>query len=183
MTKNPWIGIILVIAVIAVVIAYSAGQNSGNAGQVTSVPAATTAQSPATGQEQASPQEQRQCATDGATWFQNWLPSLPAHSLYDGPEYHFNQKLNTCLVYVGEMQDTSPPIIDFSAPLPPSTSAHESYVYNVYANTPILQSWITRSCSGSPSVCTETPNQPFDNSVPNLSSNDFFAQKVVLMSQ
>ena len=80
-------------------------------------------------------------------------------------------KLNACLAYVGYVQ------------MFPSTfsSTHLEYIYNIYANTSILESSTFRTCGGTDG-CTEKINDGF-NGATSIGSNEFISQKDILFSQ
>jgi len=120
-------------------------------------------------------ENQKQCATDGKVFFQNWLQTaLMKGDLSDSPEYHFSRKLNTCLVYVGKNNIWSPS--------GGSTSNYNVlYIYDIYTNKPILQSWTLRTCNGD--QCIERIETPYFSDVQNVGNTDFFAKKKVVMSE
>ena len=127
--------------------------------------------------QSASIQEQKQCAEDGQTFANQWASeNIPTNTygfsyFLATPEYHFSVKLNTCLVYVG--YSSSGAVV--------TTSSHVNYVYNLYANEPILESDTFRTCNY-PSPCTEKVNNGISGN-PTLGTTDFFNQKDVLFSQ
>ena len=179
MENKKWIGVILVLLIAGVVIAYFVAKSPNNI--VTQTPSAQidqgTNQIPARG----SVQTQAQCAADGKVFFRtHWADSEqsgPSSWTYDGPEYHSNQKLKTCLVYVGE-----------TSPLDNNTSStfNDSSATEIYTSQsrPILQSSTDRTCPPG-GQCTETPGDPitFSSDIPNLSTNDFVKQKDILFNQ
>jgi hypothetical protein len=124
--------------------------------------------------------EQEQCNTDGQIFVKKWIVNdLPSGwELSNDPTYYFSTKLNTCLAEVFAISVTPNSIGDTT-----SYSIHRNFIYEIYSNTPILQSETNRTCTGS-GACTETLASIllYDN-LPNLGSNDFITQAKVIMGQ
>lgn len=116
-----------------------------------------------------------QCAADGKKFFDQWLAQqtrpTSGQATYDGPEYHYSTKYNTCLEYVALINTYS-----YST----AVSSHENFIYDIYANKVVLYSSTFRTCDGT--SCSEKVNDSI-TSVPSLSSQDFYAQKAVMMAQ
>jgi len=179
--KNNMKGIliaVIVIAVIAIVGAYFIGQSSNKSIPEGSLNNSSAKSVQIPNQQTASLENQKQCATDGNTFFQNWLatdfpkPQPGAVWKYNGPEYHFNQKLNACLIFV-EMVLTY--AYDPSSPSS-VTADYGSKIFDVYANKLILESWTLRKVDESGKF-----SEKVDFS--SLGSGDFYAQKKILMSE
>lgn len=115
------------------------------------------------------------CAADGSDFFKFWTGNMVQEGWrYDAPQYHYNQKLNTCLALVAQ---TSPfndsPMIGTSRIMD---------VYDVYSNKIVLQSDVYRYC-GDGTACKEVVQHSLDHTMVNLSTDDFNAQAQTVMSQ
>lgn len=171
-SKNSAAWIIAALILVGVV-AYGAGQNEPRTTSITTENTAPVSPiSPNADINLAS-----RCATDGKPFFDNWLATQAKTAkpsdgaIYDGPEYHYSSKYNTCFVYMTWTVNA------FSAAPNGFASYHYDYIYEVYSNKVVLYSGTYRECTQG---CTEKILDSFFD-VPSLSSQDFYNQKTLLM--
>ena len=90
-------------------------------------------------------------------------------NLWDDAEYHYSQKLNTCLVHLRYVNS-----IAFG-----QLSSHHNVVKDVFTNKPILYGDFTRDVKNN----TETINNIWDENIPNVTSTEYFKRKNQLFSE
>ena len=89
--------------------------------------------------------------------------------LWDEPEYHYNSRLNTCLIH-----------IRYLYMLPNSMlSLHYNQVIDIFANKPILYGYFQRDSEKN----TETLLESATGDAPNYTSIEYFKQKNKLFSE
>jgi len=121
-------------------------------------------------------QEKEQCATQGKQFVVGYVLNplnVTADAYADSPIYHFNTKLNTCLV---AMHYTWP---DFD-PNGYGLYTDDSLVVDVNSNQPILYSEFNVNPTAS---TTKIDVLPGNYTGPNLSTSDYQKQEAVLMSE
>jgi len=180
---KKYIPYILIVLVLAIGVAFISTLNGGTLyskpeNSVTQNTSTPTQQIAAIQPQTASIENQKQCATDGENFFNQWLKTNVPHNdktnsySYVNPEYHFSTKLNTCLAYVGYIGVNS---------YLNSDSSHFNIIFNVYSNSPVLESDTYRTCNGA-DPCTEK-TMPGNDGNQTLGTTDFFNQKGILFSQ
>jgi hypothetical protein len=164
--------------VLPIIMLFASGCNSGN--QVTNAQNSALSSQIAQQTQSASATDQRQCASDGKAFADQWIKeNVPTYSAYSttvyisgAPEYHFNTKLNTCLVYLYYQYNSTTDL---------TTTSFINEIYNVYSNTPILESNETEVCNNF--VCSNKDLNGFYGGSTPLSKTDFLNQKAILFSQ
>lgn len=103
----------------------------------------------------------------GKTYFNDFIArNLPEGFLWDEPEYHYNTKLNTCLIHIRYVSPGKP-------------SSHRNQVIDIFANKPILYGWFERDSEKK----TETPSEIVSDNAPNYTSIEYFKRKDKLFSE
>ena len=118
----------------------------------------------------------QKCGEEGRNFFhnyqsQNTVATSTHQYLWLDPEFHFNGRLNTCLVYVGYADEITTGNAVF----------HDYRIIDSYSNKTLVFSWTSKVCA-SPSQCNE---QVLDSyfEVPSVTTTQFFNRKSVLMSE
>ena len=88
--------------------------------------------------------------------------------LWDEPEYHYNSRLNACLVHIRYVE-----VIPSSTKL----SFHRNQVVDIFANKTIIYGWFERNPE------TETLLETLQSDIPNYTSTEYFKQKDKLFSE
>ncbi len=123
---------------------------------------------------------QIQCSKDGSAYNLNFWHSTDNSNtvgnkyVWDTPEYHYNSKLNTCLLYERYIQYDK-----FSN----SLSYQYDQIIDVYSNKTILTGFFTRDVSVTPFKEDVGYFGNSSNGVPNYTSDEFFRQKNILFNQ
>lgn len=127
------------------------------------------------------------CSEDGRTFYKEYYNQFTqVKSVWFDPQFHFNSKLNTCLVYI-QWNDTSVPttfrnnMLEYTQII-----TNNNIVYDVYSNEAILQNETVRTNNGSDGKVQETDTlstYPYAQNIPNSSITDFNYQLHILMSQ
>jgi hypothetical protein len=113
------------------------------------------------------------CSKAGNEYYDKFISEfgkLYKDYLWADPEFHYNSRLNTCLVD-----------IKFSKLWGPSLrySTHSYQVIDVFANKPLLYGWFQRDAVKN----TETLNDSVIDGVPNYTSVEYFKQRDKLFSE
>jgi hypothetical protein len=89
--------------------------------------------------------------------------------IWDEPEYHYNKRLNACLVHIRFIESDKYDI---------ASSRHHNQVVNVFSNKTILRGWFRRDVK-------EKKESTIDlgDDVPNYTSIEYFKQKNKLFSE
>jgi hypothetical protein len=194
--KNVWIlGSILL--VIVVVFAYSAGQNSNNQTQSVNNPAEqsmlpmkqTTSSNTSTSD---LVNLKNKCAKDGSAYMDNYVRTNNLANpggyrpIWGNPEYHYDTKINTCLVFISYSQEVSEystgsiATNDFSNTIYTGVYA---FVFDVYSNQAMLQGVVDRTTQWKgDNIDTLSKYPPYPN-IPNLNGSDFNKELAILMSE
>jgi hypothetical protein len=154
MKKYTWIWI-AIIAIVLVIVAYSVGRGSNN----------NTSQS-------TNINSKSKCANDGQVFYLNFqkkIGRLRSDNWFD-PQFHFNSKLNTCLVYI---QWTGSPSL--------TVVTDKLIVFDVYSNQAILQSEISNTLFDVQRDVLDS--SPLYWNIPNSNVNTFMSQLEVLMNE
>jgi hypothetical protein len=107
------------------------------------------------------------CSKAGKTYFNDFITrNLPEGFLWDEPEYHYNTKLNTCLIHIRYVSPGKP-------------SSHRNQVIDIFANKPILYGWFERDSDKN----TETLSEIVSDNAPNYTSIEYFKRKDKLFSE
>jgi hypothetical protein len=107
------------------------------------------------------------CSKAGKTYFNDFIArDLPEGFLWDEPEYHYNTKLNTCLIHIRYVSLGQP-------------SSHRNQVIDIFANRPILYGWFERDTDKK----TETLSEIVSDNAPNYTSIEYFKRKDKLFSE
>jgi hypothetical protein len=123
---------------------------------------------------------QVQCSKDGSAYNLNFWHSTDNSNtvgnkyVWDTPEYHYNSKLNTCLLYERYIQYDK-----FSN----SLSYQYDQIIDVYSNKTILTGFFTRDVSVTPFKEDVGYFGNSSNGVPNYTSDEFYRQKNLLFNQ
>ena len=111
------------------------------------------------------------CAKDGAQYFSTYRKEGDPEDSYDDPEYHYSEKLNTCLVHIHSVS-----FIEDAK----GVTIHNSNITDIFSNKILLQSHTIRTVAlGSVSESLSEPA----NQLPNLSTRDYYKNKDKLMSE
>ena len=121
------------------------------------------------------------CAEDGENFAQNFRRNLGAGSIWFDPQFHFNSRLNTCLVYIAYNYTI---LSQVQTRYQGMVVGIFGVVFDVYSNKPILQAVSDRKLSEKGEIVSEIPtNYPPYQNVPNLDVNTFLEQLEVLMNE
>ena len=127
------------------------------------------------------------CATDGKAYYQDFYKQFTqVKSVWFDPQFHFNSKLNTCLVFIS-WNDTSMPITwgnDVGSYTQIVTS--NGVVFDVHSNQAILQDSTVKthvSVNGKIQETDTLSDYPYSQNIPNSDIADFDNQLNALMSQ
>ena len=129
------------------------------------------------------------CAEDGRNFAENYEQTnssqnaIGAKPLWFDPKYHFNARLNTCLVYIAYTQNIKKITAQdlFSSDFT-NEVMFANVVFDIYSNQAILQSLNHRV--GAQGKITDTPYKDgIYRQIPNLDENTFRNQLNVLMSE
>ena len=129
------------------------------------------------------------CADDGRNFAENYEQTnssqnaIGAKPLWFDPQYHFNARLNTCLVHIAYTQNTKTITAQdlFSSDFTDEVM-FANVVFDIYSNQAILQSLNHRV--GAQGKITDTPYKDgIYRQIPNLDENTFRNQLSVLMSE
>jgi len=115
------------------------------------------------------------CNTAGRTYFKEFqVSSNPPGSNYvwDEPEYHYNKRLNSCLIHFRFFELATPPFDDNSF------SSQYNQTVDLFANKTILRSWFFRYMKNH----TEELMASIDDA-PNYTSTEYFKRKDKLFSE
>ena len=115
----------------------------------------------------------RRCADDGTRFVSEYMQALndPAiRYLWDEPEFHFSRKLNTCLVHIRHIRETSVGMVSYQY----------NKVMDIYGNKPVLYGEFTRDLKVAPSEKTLNTGQA---DVPNYTSVQYLQEKRKLFSE
>ena len=123
------------------------------------------------------------CATGGANYLkiyqqENGSPSL----VWQTPEYHYDTRLHTCLVYIGYVD------VLYQSPIstPPANWTEGVLVYNfifdIYSNQVVLQNVVNRTSTNGQNADTLS-SSPIYTNIANLDWATFNQQVQVLMSE
>ena len=127
------------------------------------------------------------CATDGQAFYLSFYKQFTqVKSIWFDPEFHFNSRLNTCLVYIQWNDNSIPDIykndmMDFHIVV-----MNNNIVFDVYSNQAILQSDIIRTSDSTNGKVQETDTlneYPYAQNIPNSNGNTFGSQLKVLMNE
>ena len=86
-------------------------------------------------------------------------------NIWDDAEYHYSQKLNTCLVHLRYVNL--------------QLASHHNVVKDVFTNKAVLYGDFTREIKNN----TETINNIYDEDIPNVTSTEYFKRKDQLFSE
>lgn len=115
----------------------------------------------------------RRCSEDGMRYFKDFFDKAHDNSYqrWDSPEFHFNSKLNSCLVYIRYVQYFDDPTLRVF---------HHNYVIDVYSNHHVVDGYFTSDPGFQPT--NEKVEEP-EVTVPNYGSREFSAQKKKLFGE
>ena len=116
----------------------------------------------------------RKCNEDASSYYDRFYIAnndTSEHYTWDKPEFHFNGRLNTCLIATR--------YISFSK-FESARSQHYNQVDDVYGNKTILYGWFSRDVSTDP--WQEKTMDVMDNT-PNYTSNQYLQEKSKLFSE
>ncbi len=180
-----WFDFVIVLA-IAVMIAYWAGQANSNG--ISSLPNQTTSTASTQISNQAQGgnlDDQNKCAQDGARFINTFEiennQSVGGYRpVWFNPQYHYNAKLNTCLAYIGYVQESS----EWGAGTSDYTinSMIENFVFNIYSNEPVIQSVDNRVTTNGNNEDTLATYALYSE-VPNITESNFNQQMQILMNE
>lgn len=131
------------------------------------------------------------CATDGKNFVNNYEISNNQaignyRPVWGDPQYHFDSKSNTCLVYIWytrEINEVSTGDMFSSDYSQTIYSNVYNFVFDIYSNQVVLQSVMDRKTPWKGSNVDTVSNYPSYQDIPNLDSNAFFGQLKVLMNE
>lgn len=120
-------------------------------------------------------ENQLKCTKDGKNFFEEFVKAnysvgdnkITGPTSFDNPEFHYNVKLNTCLVYTRYLQ---------LSPWEQGLGFHYNRVTDINSNKAILLGEFSRFEN------KETIFASLEN-VPNYTSSDFFKQKDILFNE
>ena len=119
------------------------------------------------------------CSNAGKLFFQDFVRqtnsigrSVKSDYLWDDPEYHYNSRLNTCLIHIRYVEGDKYGI---------SITYHYNQVIDIFSNKTILRGWFTRDTSDK-NATKETILTTVDEA-PNYTSAEYFKQKNKLFSE
>ncbi len=131
------------------------------------------------------------CATDGKAYYQDFYKQFTrVKSIWFDPQFHFNSKLNTCLVYISWNDTSIPNNMYWSSDNKYLNSTqivtNNNIVFDVYSNQAVLQNSTVRTYTNLDGVKDEKDvlsDYPYAQNIPNTNGTDFGNQLNVLMSQ
>ena len=119
------------------------------------------------------------CSTAGRSYFENFSRETNAFAFstktrytWDEPEYHYNSRLNTCLIHIR--------YIEFDK-YDSAISHHYNQVVDIFSNKTILRGWFRRKVDDKNGT-DETVTDMRDG-IPNYTSVEYFKQKNKLFSE
>jgi hypothetical protein len=111
------------------------------------------------------------CSKAGKEYFNDyWRSNNSEGYRWDDPEYHYNSRLNTCLIHIRyvliESYDTK-------------LSFHYNQVMDIFSNKAIIYGWFERDIGKKTETLIDTPS----SSVPNFTSTEYIKEKDKLFSE
>jgi hypothetical protein len=123
------------------------------------------------------------CATGGANYFKNYQQEFGSPSVvWQTPEYHYDTKLNTCLVYIGWDYVTYQSPLDINSPNFTVDLIVYNFVFDVYSNQAMLQNVVSRTSTNGQNTDTLSSSPNYTN-IANVDWATFNQQMQVLMSE
>lgn len=195
MQKNKTVLILIgVIAIILIVIFFEMNSpNAGNSEQANNIP--VTSDTSGVSTQQSTPNVdvnlKSKCATDGKAYYQDFYKQFTqVKSVWGDPQFHFDSKLNTCLVYIW-WNDTSIPdntywTADNKYLNSTQIITNNNIVFDVYSNQAVLQNSTTKTYTSVDGVKDEKDvlsDYPYSQDVPNSDVNTFSNQLKILMNE
>jgi len=113
------------------------------------------------------------CSKSGKEYYDQFIRdrgNVFKNYVWGDPEFHYNSRLNTCLVDIKFSKLWGPNL---------SYSTHFYQVIDVFANKPLLYGWFQRDAVKN----TETLNHSVIDDVPNYTSVEYYKQKNKLFSE
>jgi hypothetical protein len=169
MNKHTYVWM-TIITIVLMTVAYSAGQvSNSNTSQAADINLMS------------------KCANDGQVFYLNFQKEI-GHSyaeIWFDPQFHFNSKLNTCLVYI-QWNDTPVPTtykengVDYT-----QVVTNFNVVKDIYSNKAILQEVTVRTYNSLNGKVQETDafDNPLYQDIPNSDAVPFRSQLKILMDQ
>jgi hypothetical protein len=112
------------------------------------------------------------CSKAGKEYFRDFTKDTPIKGyLWDQPEYHYSNRLNTCLIHIKYVQldETGTSGLSF----------HFNQVVDVFSNKTILYGWFDKNDETKIETLLEPPNKD----VPNYNSSRYVEEKNKLFSE
>ena len=130
----------------------------------------------------------QKCSRDGQAWFQNWQQKKDPDRIFTSwtSEYHYDTKLNTCLVYVRDIQNVNQNFTgSITSPGYPITinSLVYNFVFDIYSNQAVLQSVNNRTTAWNGQDIDTLGEYPSYPNISNLDETTFNKQLQVLMNE
>jgi hypothetical protein len=123
------------------------------------------------------------CATDGANYFKNYqLENGSPSVVWQTPEYHYDTKLNTCLVYIGWDDVIYQSPFDINSPNFTEDLIVYNFVFDVYSNQAMLQNVVSRKSTNGQNTDTLSSSPNYTN-IANVDWTTFNQQMQALMSE
>ena len=110
------------------------------------------------------------CSKAGKEFFDQYTKNnYDPQNRWDEPEYHYNSRLNTCLIHIRFITLTDKTAYTFQY----------NQVIDIFSNKPILYGWFDRDVEKN----TESLLGTMQKEVPNYTSTEYFKQKNKLFSE
>lgn len=157
----------------------------------TTAPEQTALEVPVATKKIASAEEIRTCAEDGQKFSKNYeqthtisIDPTIGNAIWMLHSYHFNTRLNTCLVTVSYSQEATKitSMYDLASPNFAIVWNTHNLVFDAYSNRPVLQNALRRTTVNK----TETDTLLTDGiytDIPNLGGETFAIQYKILMNE
>jgi hypothetical protein len=120
------------------------------------------------------------CSKAGKLYFEDFAKqtnisglAYKSKYLWDDPEYHYNSRMNTCLIHIRYIE-TFP---EHGSGI----SSHYNQVVDIFSNKTILRGWFMRDSSDKNAI-KETILDMGDG-IPNYTSTEYFKQKDKLFNE
>jgi len=187
---------IIIVVVIVWIISAVSDSNSSSSTQQQGA-SSETSQSAQTVQSPAQPQSTNEvnlvalkskCATDGSAFVRNYevenntVNSSGYRPVWQTPEYHYNTRLNTCIVYVGYFQVTYQSPLDLSSPNSTEDLMGYNFAIDIYSNQAVLQNVFDRVDTNGENTDTLSP-YPNYSDIENMNWATFNQKMQVLMNE
>lgn len=119
------------------------------------------------------------CSNAGRLYFRDFVRetnasgfSVKSQYSWDDPEYHYNSRLNTCLIHIR--------YIEFDK-YNSAVSTHYNQVVDIFSNKTILRGWFMRDVSDKNG--TKETIIDMSDGTPNYTSIEYYRQKNKLFSE